>query len=525
MIRRPSREPVFTGGSHRQPTLSRDGLGDGTRSCWSHTPGNRRAHSRAFRGQLTTAYTATVMSRISLALALAAVLTSHTGAARGNENVERLVAMGKLWATVKYFHPGLDEAHPEWWDQALLTAVPAVEASSSQSTYRAAMNDMLALLRDPVTRVDVPDPLSPAVAFGYVEAQLRDGVLVLTSGRTAGDPLESLQPAAKLFLRHARSYSTCVPARYIPGYGGGVVLPASTGPVSYPAHRFRVHAGNVTPTGAQDTLFLSGSVTRTAPSAPVGKAGVHGRVVFLVNDSTQVPLVAAALQVAGTGYIVAERPIDDRAIARHGMASHYRMPLGEGLVGHVRTSLMVHADGSTGLQADRVSASDAMSVAVAAANGAVPHVERPRAPAVYGVRAVEEPYADSPYPSRPLRVLAAMRIWATFEWLNPYRDLMDGDWDQVLKNSLTALLDAPDARAYHLAIAEMVAHVRDTHAVVQSPTLDEFWGTGAPAITIRPVQGKPVVVRVDDPSASAGVAVGDVVLTVDGRPVRTGSPN
>jgi len=61
--------------------------------------------------------------------------------------------------------------------------------------------------------------------------------------------------------------------------------------------------------------------------------------------------------------------------------------------------------------------------------------------------------------------------------------------------------------------------VKDTHAVVQSPTLDEFLGTGAPAITLRPVQGKPVVVRIDDPLASAGVAVGDVVLAVDGRPV------
>jgi C-terminal processing protease CtpA/Prc len=111
-----------------------------------------------------------------------------------------------------------------------------------------------------------------------------------------------------------------------------------------------------------------------------------------------------------------------------------------------------------------------------------------------------------------------MRIWAAFEWLNPYRDLMDSDWDQVLKNSLTNLLDAPDARSYHLAIAEMVAHVRDTHAVVVSPTLDEFFGTAAPAITLRPVQGKPVVVRIDDATASAGVTVGDVVLAVDGSP-------
>ena len=36
------------------------------------------------------------------------------------------------------------------------------------------------------------------MALGFVEAQLRDGVFVLTSGKTAADPLESLQPALKL---------------------------------------------------------------------------------------------------------------------------------------------------------------------------------------------------------------------------------------------------------------------------------------------------------------------------------------
>ena len=65
----------------------------------------------------------------------------------------------------------------------------------------------------------------------------------------------------------------------------------------------------------------------------------------------------------------------------------------------------------------------------------------------------------------------------------------------------------------------MVTHVRDTHAVVLSPTLSEYFGTAAPAITLRPVQGKPVVVRIDDPAVSAGVAVGDVVLAVDGESV------
>ena len=231
-----------------------------------------------------------------MAVALAAALTYATAEAQGKDNVDRLVALGKLWATIKYFHPGIDEAHPEWWDQALLAAVPAVEAASSQGAYVEAINDMLALLRDSVTRVDAPGIYAPALAFGFVDAQIRDGVLVLTSGKTAGDPLEPLQAAVTL-LPQARSVIFDLrPGPVHPWLWAATQLfPAATAPVSFPAHRFRVHAGNVTPTGAQDTLFLSGSVTRAAPSAPVGTTGVHRRAVFLVNDSSQLPAVAAAL--------------------------------------------------------------------------------------------------------------------------------------------------------------------------------------------------------------------------------------
>jgi C-terminal processing protease CtpA/Prc len=135
------------------------------------------------------------------------------------------------------------------------------------------------------------------------------------------------------------------------------------------------------------------------------------------------------------------------------------------------------------------------------------------------VRAPEEPYTEPAYPSWPSRVLAAVRVWATFEWLYPYRDLMQANWDDVLKDSLVRLRDARDAEAYHLAIAEMVAPVGDTHAVVVSAVLEQFWGPAAPAVALRPVEGRPVIVRLTDASAgSAGVTIGDVVLSVDGIP-------
>src|SRR5918995_2844530 len=96
---------------------------------------------------------------------------------------------------------------------------------------------------------------------------------------------------------------------------------------------------------------------------------------------------------------------------------------------------------------------------------------------------------------------------------------MEANWDDVLKDSLVRLRDARDAEASHLAIAEMVAPVGDTHAVVVSAVLEQFWGPAAPAVALRPVEGRPVIVRLTDASAgSAGVTIGDVVLSVDGIP-------
>src|SRR4026209_566355 len=41
----------------------------------------------------------------------------------------RMASTGKLWATVKYFHPSLSESNPALWDSALLDAIPRAGCS------------------------------------------------------------------------------------------------------------------------------------------------------------------------------------------------------------------------------------------------------------------------------------------------------------------------------------------------------------------------------------------------------------
>lgn len=90
-----------------------------------------------------------------------ALLCAPPLAARQSEpdvGLARLTALGRLWATIKYFHPGVSDADPGAWDAALLEAIPRVQAARSTEEYGAALRGMLARLDDPLTRIseDVP---------------------------------------------------------------------------------------------------------------------------------------------------------------------------------------------------------------------------------------------------------------------------------------------------------------------------------------------------------------------------------
>lgn len=158
------------------------------------------------------------------------------------------------------------------------------------------------------------------------------------------------------------------------------------------------------------------------------------------------------------------------------------MPLTDGLTAVVRTSEMINSDGTVGFSADRVvSPEDALAVAFAAVAGRPSRVARPSNAPVYQVKHPELAYAESLFPAEPLRLLGAFRIWSVFEWFSPYRHLMDSGWDTVLEEALSKFSAARNAQEYHLAVAEMVSHVNDTHSETSSSVLTEFWGNAAPA--------------------------------------------
>ena len=82
--------------------------------------------------------------------------TSSLGGGQAPSSVpaetDRLIAVAKTWATVKYLHPYLSD-HPIDWDKALLDALPRIRSSQDNSEYKTAVGAMLSVLQDPLTRV------------------------------------------------------------------------------------------------------------------------------------------------------------------------------------------------------------------------------------------------------------------------------------------------------------------------------------------------------------------------------------
>jgi C-terminal processing protease CtpA/Prc len=129
-------------------------------------------------------------------------------------------------------------------------------------------------------------------------------------------------------------------------------------------------------------------------------------------------------------------------------------------------------------------------------------------------------YADAGYPTVEYRILAAYKVWAVFHYFFAYRDLMDEDWDDLLPVYLPKFIAAKDAREYNLTIAELLTHVADSHASVESKTLAEYFGVASPGLRLRLIEKQPVITQVLDPEAvKAGVHPGDIVKRVDGETI------
>jgi len=461
------------------------------------------------------------MRRIITAAALACCCLAQTPS--GDKlRYERLAALGKLWTFVKYFHPTVASGQIDW-DAALLTAIDKTDAAKTDDDFVAAAGGMLAALRDPATHVvtDKESAPSPGDVTGPPTAKPGDdGILIVRIGN--GDYSSTLQAVNQIAPQFASAKAIVFDLR-------GSKMAAyvlRTLPVSQaatePGSFSRSHSGYPAPDGSGSGGYFSEMAVREGLPILPGKEKKDVPAVFLVNKSTTIPMVALALQNGGTGAIVSEDPIDD---SQADVSED--VPLIGKRMAAVRIKELYYADGTTGVTVNRVlnvTGDAALKAATEMARTGKWDKPAPRPRAELGKAwMAEKPYSEMAYPELGYRLLAAFRIWGVYNYFHPYKYLTGEDWDALLLEFIPKMAHAANAREYHLAVAEMVAHSHDTHCFVSSQELRKFYGMAPPPFEIRWIEDRPVVVRLADDAEArqAGVAVGDVILRIAGQPLLT----
>jgi C-terminal processing protease CtpA/Prc len=452
---------------------------------------------------------------------------------------DRLAALGRLWATVHYFHPALAEYHVDW-DSALAATIPQVDGSADRAAFAATVQRMLDALGDPSTCVKTaeaagkvspvaPDPRGRRLADGtwliemHNYADLGDYPTVVDRFTAMADTARTAQ-AVVVDLRTASTGDD--PSVMDMFSFTGLDRALASRPVAVPALRGRYYSGFQTMSGGTSGGYFSGDYTVREPVVqPADSVGAKS-VVFLISEASLLPPVALALQDAGLARIVMEgRTSQAPAVER------IPLGIGQGLYALVRTTDLVHADGKVGFVPDTLvpgaaSTGDdrALAAALALLRRSSGRPARGIPPAVTPIpdRETGRRYDDTSYPTAPSRLLAAFQMWATIRFFFPYRALMSDSWDAVLRSALPRFEAARDSLQYALAVSEMWTYIHDSHGIVDSPALAEYIGEARPAARVRMVEGLPVVYQLDpEPAArAAGIRVGDVILAVDGEPAR-----
>ena len=440
------------------------------------------------------------------------VFVSLCSGQRGS-SYERLAAAAKVWAFIKYVHPGVTAPGIDW-DRAFTDNTGSILAANSDTQFVAALNGMLSVLHDPQTYALTARAPRAQWQPRLTVTHRSDGVTVLQAAAALRP-----QPAGSGNLYGQLTGPVVVDLRgpRTPPYLPPEALPILKRPAA-PSFATRVHYGYTSPNGSGSGGYNSSWQARDLGSVTIAADPVVP--VFLVNSATNIPMLALAIQSSGSGAIVSEDPLASDPVN----VSHL-IPVMGNVQAMVRTQLLWWtADQTTGVTPNAVlnsTGDQALQTACdMARSGTWPQpAQRPAInlpPAGYA----ENTYTDTPYPALGYRLLAAARIWGVFHYFHPYGYLYGEDWDQVLTDYLPRMAAAENEQDYNLAVASMVTHVHDSHCFMYSNALNGYFGVAIPPVEVRWIENQPVVTRLLDNTLTAQVHVGDIVTAIDGQPVQ-----
>lgn len=453
---------------------------------------------------------------------------------RDSVRAARLANLARAWGYTKYFHPALPDRKDVDFDSVLIASIRAVKQATTPTAYAAAVQQLFEPLRDPLTRVvSESGATRPPQAFKHGFGP--DSILTVTIGDYvalgSGGAQSGLREAASA-LGHARAVvfdlrGSAPPEAYGRAMLNGVMAdiePLLTlDTLLLPAARRRVYYGYENASPFSSGQYRTGNLLRTTSRLIPSPRARRLRSVFLINGNSVLTPGMLALQKAGSATIVYEGDV-----RTHAIGEFQTIELGDGLTARVRTVDLVFPSGEPAdvvpdlVIAESRDLAAALPSAIQLARG-----ESIRAPHRERVASVQVPIRERSYglmlaPSTEYRLLSLFRFWNVIEYFYPYKDLLDKDWNTVLKEFIPIFEAAEGERAYAIAVAKLAARTQDSHAYVSGSSIEKHvTGSGYPGVRIRVIEDSLVVTAIYDTAAiKAGVRIGDVVTKVDGEDAR-----
>ena len=136
----------------------------------------------------------------------------------------------------------------------------------------------------------------------------------------------------------------------------------------------------------------------------------------------------------------------------------------------------------------------------------------------------ENGYEEMPYPDSGFRLLSLYRLWNMVHYFSPNKHITDIDWNDVLKKYIPQFVNAKDELAYEIAALQLIGEMKDTHSNLWggANALNEVRGDKYPPVHVRFIENQLVVTDFYNPElkASTGLALGDIISSIDGKNVK-----
>ena len=447
------------------------------------------------------------------------------------KKIERLLSLCKLWGQVKYFHPSLAYRTDIDWDKALVEAIPQVSNAKSSSDYKLALQNLLNLLGDPLNKISgesettVEKNENRNLNYRLTE----DGILLISIGDYFSlTSSESQKTLGEITVEIPKSKAIVFDLRSDEPIGdyGNVIFNIyfsriermfNSEPLTTPGERRRVYYGYENFSDSASGQYRTGFFTENNSRLTPLKNSKDIPTIFILNKNGGLFRSTSALQVSGKSLVV----FDGKDVS---VGKTTELNLSEGLTAQIRTGEPIFEDGTdASLQADLIAEKNAVENAMKLARDFKSSTIKRKKLPITTVSIHEKSYPEMKFPSPEYRLLAAFRIWNVIHYFFPYKNLMERDWEEVLREFIPKFEEAKNEVEYTLTVAEMMTQIHDSHAYLNSPVYNEYIGTGYPPIRVRKIEDKLIVTSFRDEKAAtlAGIEIGDEVIKVDGEDAKS----